>query len=345
MLSALQRATAEAHEAEAAVVRAQSRAKAYQYRCLLDEEIASTACGSTCGGMNMTLPMDTSPSPLWVSGTERVTFFSHMREPWDERIDWYLGSVKQERKYSRRELALDFYIHSVGLILAILGCVAIANRLAVRKPPQIMIFSVCLYAVSLVSMLACSLLFNSGQAYWYNQRWTLRSLDHAGICLLIVGTYTPTMAVACTMRTMAFVWTIGIVSTAIKWSRGSLDRTSVHLVFFLAMGWACVLVWEHLTNALSSWATQLVLIGGSIYTIGLIPWALLKPMEYHICVWHTFVIVASGCFFAVVYVEILGIDHPDCGWRIPEVDEVQQAAHAVAREALTQLNLTNVEVI
>ena len=318
-------------------------------------------------------------------------FLSHMRPPWDEKIEWYRGSTRSERAYSRRELAADFYVHAIGLAAACVGCIAIAERLAARRPPPIMAFSVSLYAFSLVTMLLCSTAFNVGQARFYQQRWVLRSFDHAGICLLIVGTYSPTMAVACTNRTLLFVWTIAVVSTAIKWTRWpAVDRLPVHVCSFLLMGWCCIIVWEHVTHAFSPWATNLFLVGGALYTVGLIPWAGMKGMEYgqlpppftafhqlpptsiafyrllsslcryHIAIWHVFVLVASACFFAVVYVEvriaqcmhvlfacnlpciyslslcmqILGIEHPDCGWKEAAEEHFNRHFNAVANLTL-----------
>lgn len=311
--TALTRAQHEAVEAHIAVQRAERRSQYYQ----LTEGESSTIESASLA-------------------KEQLTLLSHIREPWCERIEWYKGSTRSERPYSRRELALDAYIHFIGLALACIGCLAIAQRLTVRRPPPIMVWSVCLYSFSLVAMLLCSMAFNVGQAYWFDRRWTLRSLDHAGICMLIVGTYSPCMAVACTSRTMLVVGTIGIVSTAIKWSRGPLDRLPVHLCSFLIAGWSCAIVWEHIVNAFSPWATRLFLTGGVLYTVGLVPWALLKPMEFHICIWHIFVLVASGCFFAVVYVEILGIDHPDCGWRL-DYDALGEAVS----DTLVYLNTTD----
>ena len=51
-------------------------------------------------------------------------------------------------------------------------------------------------------------------------------------------------------------------------------------------------MWTQIEQAFSPWACRMLLTGGSLYTIGLIPW-LMKPVEFHISVWHAFVIVAG----------------------------------------------------
>ena len=265
------------------------------------------------------------------------TFLSHLRAPWTERIEWYRGSTRAERPYSRRELAADYIVHAIGLVLACAGCVAISERLYVRRPPPIMVLSVCLYAFGLVSCLLCSMAFNVGQAYLFRHRWALRSADHAGICLLIAGTYSPTMAVACTNRTLIFVWTIGLLSTLIKWTRWpSVDRLPIHVAAFLLMGWSCTFIWGHVQHAFSEWATQLFLVGGALYTVGLIPWAGMKWLEFHIAIWHLCVVAASACFYAVVYIEILGMDHPDCGWKEALEESVSAAVKLVYNATVPQ---------
>ena len=58
------------------------------------------------------------------------------------------------------------------------------------------------------------------------------------------------------------------------------------------------------------WGAGMIKLGGALYTVGLVPWALLKKMEFNICIWHVFVLLASGCLFALVYGELLGAFAP-----------------------------------
>ena len=73
------------------------------------------------------------------------------------------------------------------------------------------------------------------------------------------------------------------------------------------MGYAVTTVWARVVVALSPWARQAMVVGGGLYAVGLVPWALLKDMEFNICWWHAFVLLASACFFAMVYGELLGV--------------------------------------
>ena len=51
-------------------------------------------------------------------------------------------------------------------------------------------------------------------------------------------------------------------------------------------------MWTQIEQAFSPWAQPHAASRPLAYTIGLIPW-LMKPVEFHISVWHAFVIVAG----------------------------------------------------
>ena len=46
-----------------------------------------------------------------------------------------------------------------------------------------------------------------------------------------------------------------------------------------------------------------MILGGVLYTGGLAPWAY-NRMEFHNAIWHTFVLWASCCFYAVIFLEV-----------------------------------------
>ena len=72
---------------------------------------------------------------------------------------------------------------------------------------------------------------------------------------------------------------------------------------FLAMGWACVGIWDTVVEAASPWAVRRLLLGGCLYTGGLVPWAW-NGLEFHNAIWHVFVLAGSLSFFSVVWYEL-----------------------------------------
>ena len=161
-----------------------------------------------------------------------------------------------------------------------------------------------MYAFSLVCMLFCSATFNMMVATWKKSTWELQLADHLGILLLIAGTYTPFMLHACSPRVLAFVWLVGLLSFVAKASRSkTLDVVQLHVPCFLAMGWACTMTWTAVSQTITPWAIRRLVVGGCLYTGGLVPWAC-NFVEFHNAIWHVCVLAASAVFYSVVYHEL-----------------------------------------
>ena len=204
--------------------------------------------------------------------------------------------------YSRRELLADGVVHVTGITCGLMGLGALATISAVKEPPTEIKITLAVYGVSLLSMLLCSAVFNCF-AWSKKDLWALQLADHTGILLLIAGTYTPTMAMSCCSRTLAFVWSLALISFVVKASKSRLDVVALHVPCFLGMGWAAVLTWSDIMGALTPWAKHTMILGGVLYTGGLAPWAY-NRMEFHNAIWHTFVLWASCCFYAVIFLEV-----------------------------------------
>jgi len=226
---------------------------------------------------------------------------SHMRAPWTERIPWY---PTMPRPYSRRELAADALVHAVGVCLTCTATGYMCFRLSAMgsRSPPLLNAAMWLYLASLLGMFVCSTFYNVGMGHWGKRHFeTLACIDHAGICLLIAGSYTPVMLVSCCMRTLGFVWALALFTMAAKLHGGRLNTFTLHIPCFLLMGWSAIVVWSSLVEAFSEYSLKLVCLAGVFYTVGLIPWGVNK-LEGHTCLWHVFVTLGSSCiFFAFVH--------------------------------------------
>jgi hemolysin III len=130
----------------------------------------------------------------------------------------------------------------------------------------------------------------------------LRRCDHAAIFIKIAATYTP-FAVAKMGGTvglvlLAAVWGIALAGAAAKLIAPH-RVASMSTLLYLAQGWLCVLTMQPLLSALSPTAMILLLVGGVLYTVGVIfhRW---ERLSYHNAIWHGFVLVASACHFGAV---------------------------------------------
>lgn len=206
--------------------------------------------------------------------------------------------------YTRSERMADAMVHICGLTGAML-CVPVLIALTVAQGnTAAMIAAVSVYCASLVAMLGFSACYNMLDAP--RLRDLLRRLDQAAIYAKIAGTYTPFAAVA---GGVLGVWlTVGLWSAAVVGiltrllAPGRLEKLS--LALYLGMGWTFVLVAGPMSEALSGTTLWLILVGGIVYTTGVI-FHLWTGLRYHNAIWHVFVLAGTALFFAAVSIEAL----------------------------------------
>ena len=120
------------------------------------------------------------------------------------------------------------------------------------------------------------------------------------------------------------------MSFSAKASGSALDLLALHVLCFLAMGWAVVGSWGAVSRGFSPLALRGVLLGGTLYTAGLVPWAC-RGLEYHNAVWHLFVLAASCCPGAAALLQPRGCSPACalCSWlQPPSAQAAARGAHA-----------------
>ena len=139
----------------------------------------------------------------------------------------------------------------------------------------------------------------------------LRKLDHMMIFILIAGTYTPVCLIVLGNRMgyalLGLVWGIALVGIVINAFWISCPKWFSSLIY-IAMGWACVLAFSQIVQALPPAAFGWLLAGGIIYTIGGVIYALKLPIfnskhknfgSHEI--FHLFVMGGSLCHYVMMY--------------------------------------------
>lgn len=71
-------------------------------------------------------------------------------------------------------------------------------------------------------------------------------------------------------------------------------------LLYILMGWIVVFVFKDLKNALSPVSLNLLIIGGVIYTVGTIFYAM-KKLKFAHSIWHIFVIGGSVLNYLSIY--------------------------------------------
>lgn len=196
----------------------------------------------------------------------------------------------------------DLVVHIVGLTLALVGGIVLL-ALAVDAHSISKVVGVAIYAAGLVAMLAFSMAYNFAKAPY---RPLLRRLDHAGIFLMIAGSYTPF-----TTQNLSGAWAWGM--TAAVWSiatLGALGKLFLPLVdrrfwvaVYLALGWLVVVALKPMLDHTTWVALLLLALGGVLYSTG-VAFYLNKRLKFSRAIWHGHVVAAAGSHWAAV---LLGV--------------------------------------
>src|SRR5215475_3744479 len=152
--------------------------------------------------------------------------------------------------YDRVELIADGAVHTVGVVLGLIGAIAIVV-MAAQSAAAAKIPSVVIYAIGLLAMLGLSAAYNM----WPISRvkWILQRFDHSAIYIMIAGTYTPFLGQlkdsVVSVGLLVVVWATAIFGVALKLLMpGRFNRLA--MVLYLLLGWSCAAAYGPVTSAL-----------------------------------------------------------------------------------------------
>ncbi len=202
--------------------------------------------------------------------------------------------------YTLGERRMDQVVHVLGVTWAL---VAVPLLLIGADPwgSASMLIACLLYSVGLLWMLGCSAAYNIVDAP--GPKGILRRLDHAGIFVMIAGSYSPFALVALEpglgIGVLILIWTLALLGVFLSLRYpGKADTAS--LVLSLAMGWSVVLFIQPLIEAISTAVLVLLVVGGGLFTLG-VAFHLAKRLPYHNAIWHLFVLSAAVCHYVAVF--------------------------------------------
>jgi hemolysin III len=215
-----------------------------------------------------------------------------------------VGPVKPPRHYpTSAAKCADLVVHVVGLTLALVGGIVLL-ALAVRAGSITRVVGVSIYAAGVIAMLAFSTAYNFAKA---RHRPVLRRLDHAGIYLMIAGSYTPftihNLTGAWAWGMTAAIWTLAIIGALAKIFVPVLDRR-LGAAVYLALGWLVVVALKPMIDHVTWVALLLLVAGGVLYSTGVI-FYVNKRLKFSRAIWHGHVVAAAATHWAAVLVGVV----------------------------------------
>lgn len=208
-----------------------------------------------------------------------------------------------ERQASLGELLADAIVHAVAFLAGLIAVTVLMVEV-VRRGDVAGSLALGVYAAGLLALFGFSAAYNLAPQSPVKR--LLRRFDHSAIFLMIAGTYTPLLiqleSRALAAGLAAVVWTGALVGIALKIAvPHRFERAS--LIAYVALGWVIVVALGPLAAALPPVAFVLVLVGGLLYTAGII-FHLWESLKFQSAIWHGFVAVAAGCQFAAIAVSL-----------------------------------------
>ncbi len=207
-----------------------------------------------------------------------------------------------QRSLSHGEILADGVVHAVGLAGAMVGSAALIAAAALDGAA---VAPVAVYAFALIAMLAASAAYSLRLRPHLQE--LLRRFDHAGILIMIAGTYTPFTAGILTggraVVLTTLVWAIAAIGVVLKTVVAPHGLRGLTTLLYAAFGWLGVLVAQPFLAVLSPQVVWLVLAGGIVYSLGIIVYAL-PNLPYYRAIWHGFVIVAAAIHFCAIFLMV-----------------------------------------
>lgn len=209
------------------------------------------------------------------------------------------GPARHVHEYSTGEEVANAITHGLGALLSVVALVSLV-WVAGRQGGALHVASAVVYGVSLFLLYMASTLYHAIQHP--GARRVFKVIDHAGIYLLIAGSYTPFTLI--TMRDeggrylFGVVWTLALVGIAAEawW----VNRPKwVSALVYLGMGWLAALAIKPLSANLQPAGIRLLVAGGLAYTLGTV-FYVLKRVKFMHSIWHLWVLAGSVLHFLAI---------------------------------------------
>ena len=193
-------------------------------------------------------------------------------------------------------------VHGVGALLSIVGTVL----LLLRSEPGAELLSAIVYGFCLLMLFLMSCLYHAFR--WGSRVKRLwRRFDYISIYLLIGGTFTPLWLVWWGSRTGVILcciqWAVIVTAVTLVGVFGPGRPKWLHMTLFIVLGWSGLVFLPGLFRE-NVPLLLCVLLGGVVYTLGIIPFALKRKGAHFL--WHFFVLFGAVIHWIGLYLYVFG---------------------------------------
>ena len=210
--------------------------------------------------------------------------------------------------YSKEEELANRLTHIAAAILSLFGLVVLLLEASHTGDPY-RIVSSAVFCSSLSVFYVISSVYHTVRSP--KTRYVFRILDHAGIYVVIAGSYTPFALVSLREGSgwtiFGLVW--GFAAAGVVFKAFMTHRLAfLAPVFYIALGWMIVIDLEGLLTMVPLKGVLWLLAGGLFYTGGIVFYAI-DRIPYNHAIWHVFVIAGSLCHYLSVLWYVVPLNH------------------------------------
>ncbi|MFE9190316.1 hemolysin III family protein [Micromonospora sp. NPDC007208] len=199
------------------------------------------------------------------------------------------------------------WLHTYAFFVALV-CGIVLCSIAATRPGWAPLVSCLIYSLTVCGLFGTSALYH--RRVWSERGYqVMRRMDHSMIFVFIAGTYTPLCAMLLAPRPatvmLALVWGGALAGVAVKVVWPHAPRW-VSAPLYLALGWVAVAMLPEILHGGGVAALVLLIVGGAIYSIGAVFYALRRPNPWptvfgHHEFFHASTLLAALCHHIAIY--------------------------------------------
>ncbi|MET8282269.1 hemolysin III family protein [Micromonospora sp. NPDC005174] len=199
------------------------------------------------------------------------------------------------------------WLHTYAFFVALVAGIVLCS-IAASRPGWAPLVSCGIYSLTVCGLFGTSALYH--RRVWSERGYqVMRRMDHCMIFVFIAGTYTPLCAMLLSTRQatvmLALVWGGALGGVALKLVWPHAPRW-VSAPLYLALGWVAVAMLPDILHGGGVAALVLLIVGGAIYSVGAVFYALRRPNPWptvfgHHEFFHACTLLAALCHHVAIY--------------------------------------------
>ena len=212
-----------------------------------------------------------------------------------------MGKLISDRHQSLGEEVANSISHGLGLIAAIVGTPFLILS-AIQYADASYVVGVSVFSATMIILYLASTLYHAMPKG--KLKYVFRVIDHSAVYLLIAGTYTPFMlgvlGGAWGWSLLISVWVLATIGVGLK-AFGKASHPAVSTILYVVLGWLILIAIKPLVTLMAPIGLLLVVLGGVLYTLGVVFFVLDSRLRYGHLVWHLFVLGGTVCHYFSIY--------------------------------------------